>query len=115
MKKIILTIATIGLLFTSCTKEDDLQPVSPTNVVMEAWIMSVDKGQIVFMDGSQGQGEYRLVTYTVRTDWNEDSSHNFLVDGGHMYYLNGTTYDSDGVKLQSQGLLLSFNKSQIIN
>ena len=29
MKTTILTIATIGLLFTSCTKEDDLQPVAP--------------------------------------------------------------------------------------
>ena len=29
MKKTILTIATIATLFTSCTKEDDLQPVAP--------------------------------------------------------------------------------------
>tara|TARA_R110000803_G_scaffold58589_1_gene116778 strand:+ start:574 stop:900 length:327 start_codon:yes stop_codon:yes gene_type:complete len=35
MRKTILTIATIGLLFTSCTKEDDLQPVvEPTTPVV---------------------------------------------------------------------------------
>ena len=35
MKTTILTIATIGLLFTSCTKEDDLQPVTnPTTPVV---------------------------------------------------------------------------------
>ena len=34
MKKSILTIAAIGLLFTSCTKEDELQPVQPIEPVV---------------------------------------------------------------------------------
>tara|TARA_R110002050_G_scaffold54651_6_gene123463 strand:+ start:3302 stop:3601 length:300 start_codon:yes stop_codon:yes gene_type:complete len=33
MKNTILTIATIGILFTSCTKEDELQPTDPCSSI----------------------------------------------------------------------------------
>ena len=44
MKKSILTIAAIGLLFTSCTKEDELQPVVP--VVTTGMTVCFDRNEL---------------------------------------------------------------------
>jgi nitrous oxide reductase accessory protein NosL len=48
MKKTILTIATIGLLFTSCTKEDNLQPVVAPVVITQVECLDIC-GSIIAM------------------------------------------------------------------
>ena len=52
MKTTILTIATIGLLFTSCTKEDDCQPVNNNSKgSLCGEILDVDSGGLMTLDG----------------------------------------------------------------
>ena len=67
MKKTILTIATIGLLFTSCTKEDDLQPVVtsiPPVVIVTPPVLCLDtSGTIISMMHDMTNGVDNIDSY----------------------------------------------------
>ena len=64
MKTTILTILTIGLLFTSCTKEDDLQPVvTPTPVVVPTVLCSDTSGTIISMHHDMTNGVNNIDSY----------------------------------------------------
>ena len=68
MKKTILTIATIGLLFTSCTKEDDLQPVvvptTPVVVVVPPVLCLDTSGVIISMMHDMTNGVDDIDSYS---------------------------------------------------
>ena len=72
MKTTILTIATIGLLFTSCAKEDDLQPVVtpiPPVVIVTPPVLCLDtSGTIISMHHDMTNGVDDIDSYlTLKT------------------------------------------------
>tara|TARA_R110002073_G_scaffold23935_3_gene81188 strand:+ start:540 stop:1073 length:534 start_codon:yes stop_codon:yes gene_type:complete len=79
MKTTILTLATIGLLFTSCTKEDELQPVvspvtqavvTPSEPCMSTEGVVISRygyGAMIHTDGYHGYATYMRYMVTVAT------------------------------------------------